>query len=599
MFNHHPQKTKTHSISLGLVHFRTLIAILICYFSIVYVSPLAHAKSVELTEVPTVLPPLMWSATTSFSNGTYTRTVKQVISTASLVVIDWGDGVKEAYNAISSGAAQSFSHTYASGTTNNCEIKAYGCESYLAALDLIEQEIVAVDLENLTALGNVKLSKNRIEQTVNLTNSKNLGKCEIMLNTGTNPLVLSVFDVEQLFIGDSPNIEGVLDLKDANGLLDLRFNNTKVTGLILPDPNSRAGLPLQAIRGGNSLIQGHLDVSNYEQLELLKFDLPRTGSLKITSVNFSNLPALEDINFRQQAVGGTVDLSASTLLGGCRMSDMTNAVAATISISDVVNLDLANSNFIGTLDLQNATRLTSCNINGTDISSVLMPPLSARSTIPLDKFQSQFTNLTSLDLRDFPSLREVQIRNCAISQLQITGSPAVVALDVRRNALAGVLDLSDQLNLLNLNISYNEIDSLSLVLPSTSHLLKGIDATQSLLTGSLDLTHALDIENLTLTKTYIIEILLPTSLNTVSNKDLDISFNQCSNLDATDIQGVADHILNWMNNPSLNYTFSGSSLNVFKTVGGTILTIADFNDPPLQTDLGTIHNAGWTVTPTP
>ncbi|MEO0581231.1 MAG: hypothetical protein AAF135_03315 [Bacteroidota bacterium] len=560
---------------------------------------MAHAKSVELTKVPAVLPPLMWSATTSFSNSTYTRTVKQTISTASLVVIDWGDGVKEAYNAISSGAAQSFSHTYALGTPNNCEIKAYGCESYLVGLDLIEQEIVAVDLEDLTALTNVKLSKNRIEQTVNLTNSKNLGTCEIMLNTGTNPLILSVFDVAKLFLKDSPNIEGVLDLKDANGLLDLRFSNTKVTGLILPDPNSRAGLPLQAIRGVNSLIHGHLDVSNYEQLELLKFDLPRTGSLKLTSINVSNLPALENINLRMQAVGGTVDLSASTLLQGCRMSDMTNAVAATISISDVGSLDLANSNFIGTLDLQNVTRMTFCNISGTDITSVPMPPLSARSTIPLTDFNAQFTNLTSLDLRDFPSLFKVRARNCAISQFQITGSPLVDELSILNNALAGTLDLSDQVNMRSLNIDYNNVNSFSLILPNTSHLLKTITAPGSLLSGTLDLTHASDIETITLDATPITEILLPTSLNTVSNKDLDISLNQCSNLDVTDIQGVADHILNWMNNPSLNYTFSGSSLKVFKTVGMTILTIADFNDPPLQTDLGTIHNAGWTVTPTP
>ncbi|MEO1418387.1 MAG: hypothetical protein AAFW00_24115, partial [Bacteroidota bacterium] len=217
----------------------------------------------------------------------------------------------------------------------------------------------------------------------------------------------------------------------------------------------------------------------------------------------------------------------------------------------------------------------------------------------LTDFNAQFTNLTSLDLRDFPSLFKVRARNCAISQFQITGSPLVDELSILNNALAGTLDLSDQVNMRSLNIDYNNVNSFSLILPNTSHLLKTITAPGSLLSGTLDLTHASDIETITLDATPITEILLPTSLNTVSNKDLDISLNQCSNLDATDIQGVADHILNWMNNPSLNYTFSGSSLKVFKTVGMTILTIADFNDPPLQTDLGTIHNAGWTVTPTP
>ncbi|MDX1909324.1 MAG: hypothetical protein SF053_19960 [Bacteroidia bacterium] len=445
------------------------------------------------------LPPMAWSAKTSILVGNSTRQITQKLNTASLIVIEWGDGSQQIFNA--GVTSQNYTHTY--NIIGTPEIKIYVCPDFVQEISINNQNITQVNVASLTNLEIFSAYTNKIQGLVDFSGSQySLKSCKINSNnTAIGPATIDLglaVNLEYLNIENS-KFTGILDLGGASKLINLYANNNTFTSVVFPDQSIRPSHPLIDVYLQTNNISGVLDFSNFPNLKDVHIYFNQISGLLV-----SNLPVLQTLRAENNKIKGFVDLSGSQVsLKSCRINNNNTAIgSATIDLGLAVNLEylnIQNSKFTGILDLGGASKLINLYANNNTFTSVVFPDQSIRPSHPLIDVWLQTNNISGvLDFSNFPNLKDIQIHSNQISGLLVSNLPVLQTLWAESNKIEGFVDLSgSQVSLKSCRINSNNtaIGSATIDLGSAVNL-EYLNIQNSKFTGILDLGGASKLINL-------------------------------------------------------------------------------------------------------
>ena len=87
------------------------------------------------------------------------------------MVIDWGDGKREALELAGSGGHTLFSHTYNNPSSLTPTIGIYVCPDHVTGIQMIDQHVIAMEVAGLNELLNFRAQYNQIAGLIDLSAS--------------------------------------------------------------------------------------------------------------------------------------------------------------------------------------------------------------------------------------------------------------------------------------------------------------------------------------------------------------------------------------------------------------------------------------------
>ncbi len=156
---------------------------------------------------------------------------------------------------------------------------------------------------------------------------------------------------------------------------------------------------------------------------------------QISSLNVSNLPALQGLYCSENKINGTIDLSACTNLTG---------------------IDFSRNQISGKIDLSKADRLSSVKLYNNQVTELILPASSLLQAIDCDSNQ-----IATLSLGQIPELQEL---NCGYNQLKellLANNTKLTKLYCPGNQLT-TLDLKNNKLLTTVVASDNKLKSIDL-----------------------------------------------------------------------------------------------------------------------------------------
>lgn len=258
-----------------------------------------------------------------------------------------------------------------------------------------------------------------------------------------------------------------------------------------------------------ALIQNNLDFNLDGQV--LTIALNSIVNIDLSNRNISDLTGIEEminlqaINLNNNDID-IIDLSHSPNL---EVLNCSNNLLTELDVSDYENLQYLGcaNNFIENLDLSNNFSLEEllCNNNGmhslvlpesiinVDASNNNLIDINVQDCPNLNILSISYNNffkLEILDLSNNPSLIQLNCASSRLNEIQIKECTNLISIDCSGNSLTG-LDISNNLNLFFVDVSLNFIESLNVSLNTQLQSLR-INNNETLF-GTLDLTNQINL----------------------------------------------------------------------------------------------------------
>ena len=436
------------------------------------------------------------------------------------------------------------------------KLKSLNCEynelQYLDVSENSELEVLVCGIGNkIGYYGKLDVSKNLNLKTL-FCNSIVLTELDVSKNTKLESLYCNNNYINSLEVNANTSLEYLSC--SSNQITELNLSENKLLNTLYCSNNQLEELDLSE---NDKLVDITCDSNQIRSLDVSHiFGLGRLGcsSNDLTSLNVRNGNNSNIWGFYAEANPSLfciqVDDAENANAGlypyqNWKKDDRATysedcAQPVTISVNDVfeqllvdlnidsdgeVNGEVSTSDIYGLLELEVPSGYSISNLDGIE------------NLISLENLIVSDIGLTSLDLSNNPTLKQIDCSNNLLTDLDLSNNLNLTQIDCSNNLLTD-LDLSNNLNLTHIDVSNNPITPGSLILPANYSPRKNAP-------------DAMQVENSQL-KTYLSNdnLLYLNVANTILTS-IDVSYFE--SLDSFDVQGSQLDSLDVSNNASLSY----------------------------------------------
>ena len=319
-------------------------------------------------------------------------------NTITPVGIDWGDGSGLEITEATSGA-NSFSHTYTSGSTKT--VNVYCDPSEITALSCSNEQILSVDLSNLDKVADVGFAVNSNLTSFTLPTANTATWTNLNLNqTG----IVGTFDMSTL-----PDMPTEFQI----------WNSSAVTAIITPSSGACTDWRSEGCNLTGTLDLSSIDISG-------KFRSHTNSSL--TGVTFGTSTGSTSLFQLFNTSVSVLDVSMFDLTGTFQASTALTSVTFNPATQTANNFAFSNSTSLVSLDLSPFTSITSLNVaNCFSLNNLTIPASSGTIT----SFRAPNCDLPYIDLTGltFSSNTDIRLQgnsmtaaevNCILEDLDAT-----------------------------------------------------------------------------------------------------------------------------------------------------------------------------------